>query len=234
MEHSEKPEFFFLSLLNVHLPWLNAHESLIVLSTWLVMAIIVTLLIITICGLKKIPAGLQNTFELLTTFIEDYITDVMGERGRPYFPLVMTVLLFVAFASYIGLIPGLLAPTAFLSTTAAIAIVVFVFYQAVGIRRHGIRYFKRFFGPIPAMAPFMFFMEIISEFARPLSLSIRLFANMMGGEMIIKMLFGAIAVGLPVVWMLWDSLITIPIQSFIFSLLTMIYLGGALASDEEH
>jgi F-type H+-transporting ATPase subunit a len=84
------------------------------------------------------------------------------------------------------------------------------------------------------MAPFMIFIEIISELARPVSLSLRLFANIMGGEKIIGLLFGILGIGLPVVWMMWDSLITIPIQAFIFSLLTMVYIGGAIASEEEH
>jgi len=141
---------------------------------------------------------------------------------------------FILVANYIGLFPGMMAPTSNLNTTAAWAIVVFVFYECVGVSRHGFKYFKRFLGPIPIMAPMMFIMEIISELARPFSLAIRLFANIMGGEMIIKLLFSFVAIGLPVVWMLWDSLITIPIQTFIFSLLTMVYLGGAIAADDEH
>jgi F-type H+-transporting ATPase subunit a len=110
--------------------------------------------------------------------------------------------------------------------------VVFLFYQYIGVSKKGLRYFKRFLGPVPAMAPFMLIMELISEFARPFSLSVRLFANIFGGEMIIKMLFGIFAVGLPIVWMFWDSMLTIPIQGLIFSLLTMVYLGGAIADDE--
>ena len=82
------------------------------------------------------------------------------------------------------------------------------------------------------MAPFMVIMETISEFARPFSLAVRLFANIFGGEKIIALLFGILTVGLPVIWMMWDSCITIPIQAFIFSLLTMVYVSGAIADDE--
>jgi F-type H+-transporting ATPase subunit a len=84
------------------------------------------------------------------------------------------------------------------------------------------------------MAPLMIIMETISELARPVALSVRLFANIFGGEMIIKILFGMCAIGVPVIWMAWDSLITIPIQAFIFSLLTMVYLAGAVSVDDEH
>jgi F-type H+-transporting ATPase subunit a len=235
---TESTEFNLLQWLNErflhihHLPYLNAHESLMVAYTWIAMFVIIALTVTVIVGLKRVPGVLQNMFEFFVNFIEGLIKDTMSESGLVYFPLIATVFLFVMFASYIGLVPTMLSPTSVLGTTAAIAIVVFVFYQIMGISKNGIKYFKRFLGPIPAMAPFMFIMEIISEFARPLSLSVRLFANIMGGEMIIKMLFGACAIGAPVVWMLWDSGFTIPMQSFIFSLLAIIYLGGAIVSDE--
>jgi F-type H+-transporting ATPase subunit a len=84
------------------------------------------------------------------------------------------------------------------------------------------------------MAPIILPLEIISECARPFSLSVRLFANIFGGEMIVKLLFSIFAVGVPLLWMLVDSAFVYLIQAFIFSLLTMVYLGGAVASDEEH
>ena len=218
----------------IHLPGLSPEQALVVENTWLAMMLIIAVLVFVICNRKKIPSRLQNVVELLTSFIEDYIIDIMGEKGLPYFPLVMTVLLFVGVGNYIGLFPGVIAPTSNLSTTAACALVVFVFYEIVGISRHGLKYFKRFLGPIPIMAPMMFVMEIITEVARPFSLSVRLFANIFCGEMIINRLVSICAFGLPVIWMLWDSTITMLIQTFIFSLLTMVYLGGALAADDEH
>jgi F-type H+-transporting ATPase subunit a len=231
MAHNEEHLFSWLPAL--HLPGLSPEQALVVEYTWLSMLIIIAIVVAVIVSLKKIPGGWQNTIELLTSFIENYLTDIVGPKGLRYFPLVVTVMLFILVANYIGLIPGFLSPTANLSTTAGWAIVVFIFYQYVGVSKKGLRYFKRFLGPVMPMAPFMVIMETISEFARPFSLSVRLFANIFGGEMIIKLLFGILAVGLPVIWMLWDSLITIPIQAFIFSLLTMVYLGGAI-SDEEH
>ena len=228
MEHSAE----FSILPTLHLPGLSAHEALVVEYTWLSMAIIVVMTICVIVSLKKIPGGWQNTFELLTSFLENYIVDIVGPKGLKYFPLILTVFTFVLVASYIGLIPGFISPTGNLNTTAGWAIVVFVFYQYLGVSQKGFKYFKHFLGPVPAMAPFMVIMETISEFARPFSLAVRLFANIFGGEKIIALLFGILTVGLPVIWMMWDSCITIPIQAFIFSLLTMVYVSGAIADDE--
>jgi len=225
-------EFTLLPALS--LPGLTAHQALVVEYTWLSMAIIIVSLIAVIVSLKTVPGALQNLFEMIVSFIEGYITDIMGEKGLRYFPLVITALTFILVANYIGLIPGFISPTANISTTAGWAVVVFIFYQYVGVSKKGLKYFKHFLGPVPAMAPFMVIMETISEFARPFSLAVRLFANIFGGEKIIGLLFGILGIGLPVVWMMWDSCITIPIQAFIFSLLTMVYLGGAIAADDEH
>ena len=164
------------------LPGLTAHQALVVEYTWLSMAIIIVSLIAVIVSLKTVPRGLQNAFELIVSFIEGYITDIMGEKGLRYFPLVITAFTFILVANYVGLIPGFISPTANISTTAGWAIVVFIFYQYVGVSKKGLKYFKHFLGPVPAMAPFMVIMETISEFARPFSLAVRLFANIFGGE----------------------------------------------------
>ena len=232
MEHSAEQEFTVLPAL--HLPGLTPHQALVVEYTWLSMAIIIIALFVVIFSLKKVPGGLQNIFELLTSFIESFITDIIGPHGLRYFPIVITAFSFILVANYLGLIPGFLSPTATINTTVAWAIVVFLFYYYIGIRKKGLKYFKHFLGPVPVMAPFMVIVEIIGEFARPFSLSVRLFANIFCGEKIIALLFGILAVGLPVIWMMWDSVITIPLQAFIFSLLTMVYIGGAVATDNEH
>jgi F-type H+-transporting ATPase subunit a len=231
----EQHEFYILEKLHLpNLPGLNPVQSLVVEYTWLVMAVLIIMIVLVVKNLKTVPGGFQNAIESLTLFVENYLTDIIGPKGLAYFPLVVTVMLFVLFGSYLGLIPGMLSPTGYIGTTAAMALIVFVFYEYVGISKGGLKYLKHFLGPVPAMAPFMLPMEIISEFARPFSLSVRLFANIFGGEKIIALLFGIFAGGLPVVWMLWDSIITIPIQGFIFSLLTMVYLAGAVASEEGH
>jgi F-type H+-transporting ATPase subunit a len=217
------------------LPGLTPHQALIVENTWISMIIIIAVAFSVCISMKKIPGGLQNFVEFLVAFIENQIADIVGKKGLKYFPLVITVFMFILVANYIGLIPGFLSPTSSLSTTAAWAIVVFVFYQYIGISRGGFKYLKHFcgpifIGPIPIMLP----IEIISEFARPFSLSVRLFANIFAGEMIVKLLFSFVALGAPVIWMLVDGGFVMFIQAFIFSLLTMVYLAGAVAADEGH
>lgn len=223
----------FLPALN--LPGLSAHDAIVVEYTWLVMGIIILVSIFIAVRMKRIPGTLQNSFELIITLLEDLMLSIVGKKGMVYFPLIITAFLFVLISSFLGLVPGCIPPTAYFSTTAAWAIVIFLFYQYVGITKGGLRYLKHFMGPIPFMAPVMIPIEIISELARPFSLSVRLFANIMAGELIIGLLVGASAIGLPIIWMFWESVITVPIQAFIFSLLTMIYLSGAVAaSDHDH
>ncbi len=202
--------------------------------TWVAMAIVLTIAIIAAASRRKIPMGLQNVIEVIIEFFEKSLQDIAGPRGMGYFPLVITAFFFIFVSNYMGLIPGFIAPTSNINTTAAWAIVVFVASQYSGFRVHGFKYLKHFLGPFPILAPFMFVMEMISQLARPLSLSVRLFANILAGELIIKVLATGAALLLPVIWMTWESVITAPFQAFIFSLLTMIYIGGAVASEEEH
>jgi F-type H+-transporting ATPase subunit a len=240
MEHTaqqaqQASEHVFSILPALPLPGLNPHEALVVENTWLSMAIIIAIVVGVIVSLKKVPGGWQNVVELLVTFIENYILDVIGPKGMRYFPLIVTAFSFILVANYIGLIPGFISPTGTINTTAAWALIVFVFVQYLGLRKKGlVGYFKHFLGPVPAISPVIFVIEIISELARPLSLSFRLFANIFAGEMVIKVLAGIIAIGFPVIWMMMDSCLTIPIQALIFSLLTMFYIAGAITTHEEH
>ncbi|MDD5675516.1 MAG: F0F1 ATP synthase subunit A [Chitinivibrionales bacterium] len=233
MENGTEAINLIQTFLPLQLPGLTPEQSLTVETTWFVMAIIIAAAVFLSATLRQVPRGLQNVVEMLVGFLENFISDIVGPRGPAYFPLVATIFFFILVANYIGLIPGFVAPTSSINTTAACAVVVFVFYQYIGFKMHGIKYLKHFMGPIPVLAPIFFVMEIISQLARPLSLSLRLFANLTAGELIIKILMTFCVVGLPVVWMCWESLLTDWFQAFIFSLLTMIYLAGAIASDHE-
>jgi len=122
---SSEVEFTLLPALP--LPGLTSHQALVVEYTWLSMAIIIVSLIVVIISLKTVPGALQNIFEMVVSFIEGYITDILGEKGLRYFPLIITALTFILVANYIGLIPGFISPTANISTTAGWAIVVSFF-----------------------------------------------------------------------------------------------------------
>lgn len=211
----------------LQLPGLNVHESALVLNTWFVMLEIILVVGITAMTLKRTPGGLQNFVEIIVDFLESFIRDIAGREALYYFPIVITAFLFILFSNYTGLIFGFVAPTSSINTTAAWAIIVFLFYNGVGFRKHGIGYLKHFVGPLPLLAPIMVPIEIISHVARPLSLAMRLYANILAGEKIIALL-GVVGF----IWMTWESIITAPIQSFVFSLLMIIYLAGAVGSDE--
>ncbi len=216
-----------------HLPGLSHSEALVVEYTWVAMAVALCMVGFAVTAQKKIPSGFANVIETIVEFFERSLEDLAGPRGMTFFPLIITAFFFILVSNYLGLIPGFIAPTGNINTTVAWAIVAFLSYQISGFYAHGVSYLKHFLGPVPLLAPIMFPMEIISQLARPLSLSVRLFANIMAGELIIKVLTGAAALLLPVIWMTWESILTGPFQAFVFSLLTMIYIGGAVASLEE-
>jgi F-type H+-transporting ATPase subunit a len=169
--------------------------------------------------------------EAAITAIENLIVETMGPKGKAYFPLLATFALFILVSNLIGLIPGLYPPTANLNTNAALALTVFVMTHVIGVKEHGISYLKHFMGPILALAPLIFVIEIIGHMARPLSLSLRLFGNMYGHEIVLMIFLALVPILLPVPMMLMGVLIAF-IQTFVFTLLAMIYIAGAL--EEAH
>lgn len=200
--------------------------------TWLIMIFLLLLALLATRGLKAVPGGLQNFMEIIVGGIENMVTDTMGEHGKPYLPLIATLALFILVSNLSGLIPGFFPPTADINTTAACAIIVFLSTHIVGVKEHGFKYIKHFFGPIWWLAPIMFFIEIIGHMSRPLSLTLRLFGNMRGHELVLMIFFtlaGAYFAPLPM--MLMGILVSF-IQSFVFMLLSMIYIQGSL--EEAH
>jgi len=199
--------------------------------TWLVMLILLVLAILAARSIKTIPGGLQNLMEVVVTGIEGLIEDTMGPKGKKYFPLIATIALFILVSNLIALIPGFYPPTANLNTNAALALTVFAMTHIVGLREHGLHYVKHFMGPIWWLAPLVFVIEIIGHIARPLSLTLRLFGNMYGHEIVLMIFFGLVPFILPVPMMLMGVLVAF-IQTFVFTLLAMIYIAGAL--EEAH
>ena len=195
--------------------------------TWLVMALLLIVSLLATKGLKTVPGGLQNFMEVIVGGIENMVVETMGEKGKPYFPLIATIALFVLVSNLIGLIPGFYPPTANLNTTAACAIIVFISTHVVGIKHHGLHYLKHFMGPIAWLAPVMFFIEVIGHLSRPVSLTLRLFGNMNGHELVLIIFFGLAPFLVPLPMMLMGVLVSF-IQAFVFMLLAMIYIQGSL------
>lgn len=220
--------FLFLQWLEEQL---HIHVGNHVMYTWLVMLILVVLAFAAARAVKMVPAGWQNLMEAVVTGIENLIEETMGHKGKAYFPLLATFALFILVSNLIGLIPGFYPPTANLNTNAALALTVFAMTHIVGVKEHGISYLKHFMGPILALAPLIFVIEIIGHLARPLSLSLRLFGNMYGHEIVLMIFMLLVPVLLPVPMMLMGVLVAF-IQTFVFTLLAMIYIAGAL--EEAH
>ncbi|HTP66904.1 MAG TPA: F0F1 ATP synthase subunit A [Geobacteraceae bacterium] len=199
--------------------------------TWLVILLLAILSLLATKSLKTIPDGLQNFMEIVVGGIENMIVETMGEHGRPFFPLIATLALFILVSNLIGLIPGFYPPTANINTTAACAVIVFISTHVVGIKEHGFHYLKHFMGPIWWLAPIMFFIEVIGHLSRPVSLTLRLFGNMNGHELVLMIFFALAPFLVPIPMMLMGVLVSF-IQAFVFMLLAMIYIQGSL--EEAH
>ncbi len=202
-----------------------------VLYTWLVMLILIALAWVATRNVTLVPKGVQNFWEIVIGGLENFTVSTMGENGRSVFPLLMTLFIFILFGNFIGLVPGGVAPTANLNTNAAMALVVFLFYNWVGIRMHGAKYVKQFIGPVPWLAPLIFPIEVLSHLARPLSLTVRLFGNIFGEELVLILFFALVPVLATLPMYFLYSLVD-TIQAFIFFMLSMIYLK--LAFEEAH
>jgi len=218
-------EFFRRLLAPLHLPAASADA---IIYTWFVIILLLALSVLATKAVKTIPGKLQNFMEVVIGGIENMIVETMGEHGRPFFPLIATLAIFVLVSNLIGLVPGFFPPTANINTTAACAIIVFISTHVVGIKHHGLHYFKHFCGPIVWLAPVMFFIEVIGHLSRPVSLTLRLFGNMNGHELVLMIFFGLAPFLVPLPMMLMGVLVSF-IQAFVFMLLAMIYIEGSLA-----
>ncbi len=203
-----------------------------VVYMWLAMIILIILGWLAGKSISMVPSGVQNVFEVVISGLEDFMVTITGEEGRPYYPLVLTIFLFVLFGNLMGLVPTFFPPTANINTTLALALIAVLWSHVVGIQHHGVKYIKHFLGPIPAMIPLFFFIEIIGHSARVLSLTFRLFGNMAGHELVVIILLGlggAFLAPLPV--MALGSFVAL-VQAFVFFLLATMYIAGAI--EEAH
>jgi F-type H+-transporting ATPase subunit a len=181
----------------------------------------------------KLQIVLEDGLRALIGLLEEWI----GPDGRRFLPLIGTLGIFILLGNYIGLIPGLMAPTSSINVTLGCAITTWVYYHFQGIKKQGVVNYVKHFALPPgapvAMAPLMFIIEIISHASRVLSLSLRLFGNIFGEELVIVILASIIPFVVPLPMMLL-GLVTGGLQAFIFVLLSIIYLQGAVAVEHEH
>ena len=185
--------------------------------------------------LTVVPKGWQNVMEAYLGGVLSMGKDVVGEKyARKYLPLVATIGLFVFFSNVIGIIPGFESPTANINVTLPLAIAVFIYYNYEGIKKNGVvKYFKHLMGPVPALAPLMLPIEIVSHISRIVSLSFRLFGNIKGDDLFLWVLLMLTPWIIPLVPYAMLSFMAV-LQTFIFMILTYVYLAGAVLMDEHH
>jgi len=210
---------------------LHTHLGEHVTYAWFVMLVLIIVAFLATRSIKVIPGGVQNLMESIVTGIENLIEETMGPKGKTYFPMLATFSLFILVSNLIALIPGFYPPTANLNTNLALALVVFVMTHVIGFKEHGFAYLKHFMGPVLVLAPLIFVIELIGHIARPVSLTLRLFGNMYGHEIVLMIFLALVPFLLPVPMMLMGVLVAF-IQTFVFTLLAMIYIAGAL--EEAH
>jgi len=203
-----------------------------------------------------IPAaelGSRNIAELIVQLIVSQSDSIIGKAGRKYVPFYGTFFFFILAGNLMGLLPGFGAPTANLNTTIGLALCSFIGYNVIGVREQGMSYFKHFVGPMTSLpgsslmaklafvpllllsVMFFFILELFSHGFRPVSLSLRLFGNMMGDHEVIGAFIGLTKLVVPVAFYLMGTLVSL-IQAFVFTLLSMIYVALAVSHghDEEH
>jgi len=198
---------------------------------WFYMIILILISIIVTRSLKLIPGKLQNFLEVVVGGLRSLLVDTMGENGMRFFPLMATLAVFILVANLGGVIPGFYSPTANLNTNASMAITVFLLTHIVGVKVHGVKYLKQFVGPVWWMAPLMIPVEIIGHLARPLSLTVRLFGNIFGEDLVLLVLLFLAPFLMPLP-MLGLMIFTSVLQAFVFTLLAMMYISGAM--EEAH
>jgi len=203
--------------------------------THMVLSAVIALVLarVAMSNLQLVPKGTQNLMEAYMSGVLSMGVDVMGkEHARKYVGLVATIGLFVGIANIIGIIPGFEAPSADLNMTLTLALSVFVYYNYLGIKTHGIiKYFKHFMGPVWWLAWLMFPVEIVSHFSRIVSLSFRLFGNIKGDDMFLAVMLMLVPFVLPIIpfaLLAFGALL----QAFIFMMLTYVYIGGAVVVEE--
>jgi F-type H+-transporting ATPase subunit a len=183
---------------------------------------------LTLGNLEMIPGKGQNFWELVIGGMDGFFADNMGrDMADKFFPMIATFALYIAVANLIGLIPGFMSPTASINTTLALTLIVWFSHHIIGFREHGLHYYKHFMGPVWWLVPLLLPIELISNLARLLSLSIRLFGNIMAKETLLAILFmlaGSFFAPLPI--MILGVLVSL-VQAMVFVLLTVVYFSQA-------
>ncbi len=204
-----------------------------VFVTWIIMAFIMIFVMLTVRNFEQVPGKMQNFIEMVVDGINSLVKQTMGEHNIAFAPYMGTLLIFIGLANIAGLFI-LRPPTADINTTLSLAMMTFFAIHFFGVKNKGVRYFKEFMEPFPLLLP----LNIIGELATPISLGFRLFGNVLGGMIIMSLLYGALSslqgalsilqfVPVPAVLHVYFDLFAGLLQSFIFTMLTMVFVSMA-------
>lgn len=177
------------------------------------------------------PGKLQHSVEMLQEFISSQAEQIIGHDYRRHVPYFVALGYFILLANLLGVVPGFESPTANPTVPLGCAVVTFIYYHTFGIGHHGWRYIKQFLGPVLLLSPLLFVIEFVSHFARILSLTVRLYANMFAGDMVTLAFFSLVPILVPVLFLTLHLGVAL-VQTFIFVVLAMVYVGMAVS--EEH
>lgn len=207
-----------------------------VIAMWIILAVVALLSLLVTRNLKERPGKLQNIIETGVEMLDNFFAGILGKKNaRKYLFFLGSLFIFIIFANYSGLIPGVgltkyvKAPTSSLSVTLALGVCTFVFLQISGLRAGVKHYFKRFISPAFFMLPLL----LLDEFIKPASLALRLYGNIFGEETVTEELYGLIPIGVPVIMMVL-SLLFCAIQAVVFTMLVSIYLQEEIEIEEPH
>ncbi|MEO8047974.1 MAG: F0F1 ATP synthase subunit A [Nitrospirota bacterium] len=247
MEESPLHPFELHEWIPISLVGFDISVNKAVVMMWIVVALAAVFMVIAGSARKLVPGKLQSIAELMVDFIRSMILDTMGKEGMRFFPLIATLFLFILFCNLLGLIPGSYTVTSQIIVTAVFSCVVYGISLIMGFLIHGIKFLGILIPPgTPGwLLPLMIPIELMSQLARPISLAVRLFANMTAGHVILGVLFGmAISGGLLIGWLPFAFTVAIYglevgiafIQAYIFTILTCVYIGDAfhLHGHDEH
>jgi F-type H+-transporting ATPase subunit a len=220
-----------LSLVGVHAenparPWAN-------FITMQILVALIVMVVFAVLGARLSmdrPGKMQHIFEVLYDFLRGQSDEVVGRHGRTYLSYFGTLFFFILFMNLLGVVPTFESPTMFPYVPAGCAIATFLYYNLMGFRANGAGYLRHYMGPVWYLAPLMIPIEIVSNLARPLSLTIRLFANMFAGEQVTLVFIGLAPLAIPSVFMGLHVFVSF-LQAYIFTLLTMVYVSGAVAHE---
>lgn len=199
--------------------------------TWLTMAIVILIAFLATRNLKMVPSGWQNVLEMIVTGLNAQIAGTMGKRGSFLAPFIISLFLFLLVSNWLGLVPTLSSPTNDLNTTLGLALLVIVMVHSLGLYMKGAHYLAHFFKPTPVFV----IINAIEEIAKPITLSFRLFGNILAGEILIIILLKLMPIWMPIPSVIWlaFSIFIGGVQAFIFTMLSMAYFAGAVKEDSE-